>query len=365
MFAAAMVGVALHAWLTGAPAVRWLAPPECPDAATFHRRVDRRLAEAGVEGRADLEIEITVVHETGAYVLRVVSIVAADRQERVVVGASCEEVTGAAVLITALALDPRTTSRWGETPTTEVPASPIPEPPSTASASSEGGEPDGAARIAAPADTDPVASSVGPSHGVAPPPPERATTPARGRAVPLAPVVAADVGLVFGALSVPLPMATVRVAAGVDRGRLRWLARVSASGPSVGSLGPGRPGSVAGLGAVGTLLCVHAGPDPHASPRWRWLACATTDLGLVGARGRGTRETASRRAVSWALGGELGVERVLRSALALAVRAHASGYPATPTFVVEGQPSGAEAVCCAAWSAGLTLGLVGRWPPAR
>jgi hypothetical protein len=142
-----------------------------------------------------------------------------------------------------------------------------------------------------------------------------------------------------------------RFGGGFERGRLRFLGRVSGFGPSFGESVKGPAGGVFGLGSLGVAACV------QSLGRLRVVACATTDVGLVGGRGRRTTVTRTNYSLWWGIEGEVGLEYAVRPRLALAVRADGGGVPAQPSLVVDDQGR----ACCVEWGAGLRFGVVGRF----
>jgi len=324
----------LAAMLGGEPNVQWSAPPPCPSASEVLGRIAALLAEGSSDHGSDVALELVVTATPDGFSLRAsAEYQTGERSERLIAGPTCAEVTEAAILVAALAIDP------------ELEASA--PPPSV--------DPPGQDLVPAPT-SPPAAPVVPPSPPPAPPdPPVPARTRSEGPKVvptaspPIVPIVLGDLGLGFGRLAEPWPMPYLRFGAGFDRGRLRVLGRLSGFGPSFGTVEESEQGGSMGLGAIGVAVCA------MSRGRWRAVACAATDVGFVAGRGRNTEETATQWSPSWGLEAELGVEFRIRPTLALALRAHGGGQPVTPDFAVEG----GGRVCCASWAAGLGLGIVG------
>ena len=302
--------------------VRWSAPEGCPDEAEVRRRVMALLEGSGSGRREPVALAMTVTATEGGFELRVV---AGAEGERVVTGLDCGDVAEAGVLIAAIAIDPDL-----------VPPPPdlaIPEP-SAKSESESGSE----------SESEPASESESESEA------ESESGPRRRALVP---VVEGGLGIGFGRLASPLPMAYGRFGGGFEIRRFRFLARLSGFGPSFDiPFGVANPGGVFGLGTIGIAPCVQS-----LGSRWRVVACVATDIGLAGGRGRNTANDQSARSVWWGIEGELGVEYAIRPTLALALRVDGGGVPASPNMRLETLGP----LCCEEWGAGLRLGVVGKF----
>lgn len=95
--------IVLVAVLAHAPAVEWHAPPECPDAAAFAKRMGTLLA-----GRDDIEAQAVVIITTdpdGGFAAQVRCVTGGTATERQVHGPVCESVADAAALVLAVQID--------------------------------------------------------------------------------------------------------------------------------------------------------------------------------------------------------------------------------------------------------------------
>jgi hypothetical protein len=174
-----------HAQAAGADpfSLEWNAPAGCPDGPAVSASVRELLrARPTAEPRSPLHARASVVHDAGAWTLRVSTAEDDAARERVVSGADCGELADAAAVIVALAVDPSLHDR---------PAPPVSLPAS---------RPPGPAALAADAP--------------APPPASPPTTPDARVAVS---------GAVLGALdaaALPAPAPGLGVEVGVAFGRL-------------------------------------------------------------------------------------------------------------------------------------------------
>ena len=310
--------------------VEWVAPAECPTQQEVRGRVAKLLEEGGSGRKEDVDLALTVVATADGYQLTATS--SGADGERVVTGASCAELADAGALIAAIAIDPDLTPPLVPEPETE------PEPP---------------AEPAPQAEPEPQ-SEPGPQSEPEPGPrsePEPQPRSIPRPAPPVVPLVQGGLGIGLGRLAGPVPMVLGRFGAGFDRGRLRLLGRLSGFGPSFGDAENGPAGGVFGLGTIGLAACV------QSEQRLRVVACAATDLGVVGGRGRRTRITKTAYSLWWGIEGEVGLEYAVRPRIALAVRVDGGGVPASPDLVVDEQGR----ACCVEWAAGLRFGVVGRF----
>ena len=128
-------------WLVGAVqgggsrepgALRWSAPPECPDLAGLTARIERRLGRPLAPGEAQLEGR--VVRERAGYALRMRLSTGARDETRELRDAACDALADAAALLVAAALEPASLlapappSPTREVPVPEVPAREVPVP---------------------------------------------------------------------------------------------------------------------------------------------------------------------------------------------------------------------------------------------
>lgn len=321
-------------------------------------RVDRMLAEGGSGRREAVRLRLVIDRAADGFRLTA-ELVADDAPagRRVVEAASCEDLAEAAVLIAAIAIDPDLVPPTSEPPVTDVaPAEPLP---------TEGGVP------SPPAEDTPTASepaprevtqvSTPPENATAPHPPSRTFDMPPTRARPRAPssvvpIVTVDLGVGFGRLAAPIPMAMGRAGAGVEIGAFRGLARISGFGPSRGEVAGFSTGGLFGAITAGIAGC---GRTPGS--RWTFVGCLATDAGVAFGRGRGTIRTRSAISPWWGIEAEAGVERALGRRWALALRADGGVMPVRTDFSVDGQGR----ACCVRWGAGLRLGVVGRFGGAK
>lgn len=324
--------------------VQWSAPAECPDEAEVKARVDRILAEGGSGRREDVRLQLSVARAAKGFRLTA-ELVAGDAPSgrRIVEGASCDDLAEAAVLIAAIAIDPdlvppepvEPVALPSEAPT-EPPSEVVPDPPEPAPsepAEPRPGEPASSDR-SSPRAVDPIATPRPPTDTI------------------VTPVVTVDFGLGLGRLAAPVPMAMGRAGAGVEIGAFRGLARISAFGPSRGEV----DGSSAG-GLFGAVTGGIAGCGRTPGPRFSFVGCLATDLGVAFGRGENTIDTRTARSLWWGIEAEAGVELALGPRFALALRGDGGVMPVRTDFAVDGQGR----ACCVRWGAGLRLGVLGRF----
>lgn len=104
--------------------VTWSAPDECPERERVVERIDRELGGPAAQVEPAVEASLTVTHDDATWRLHVaLRGPAASLGERELEGASCEEVTDAAVLIVALAV--RAEAAHEATPAPASPAAPV------------------------------------------------------------------------------------------------------------------------------------------------------------------------------------------------------------------------------------------------
>jgi hypothetical protein len=321
--------------------VQWSAPAECPDEAEVKARVDRILAEGGSGRREAVRLQLSVAREGEGFRLTAeLALGDAPSGRRVVEGASCDDLAEAAVLIAAIAIDPDLVPPEPvepATPPSEAPAEPtpsevVPEPPKPEPAPTEPTQPQ--PREPAPRAVDPIATPRPPANAI------------------VTPVATVDFGLGLGRLAAPVPMAMGRAGAGVEIGAFRGLARISAFGPSRGEVEGFSTGGLFGAVTGGIAGC---GRTP--GPRFSFVGCLATDLGVAFGRGENTTNTLTARSLWWGIEAEAGVELALGPRFALALRGDGGVMPVRTDFTVDGQGR----ACCVRWGAGLRLGVLGRF----
>ena len=284
--------------------VEWVAPAECPTQEDVRGRVAKLLEEGGSGRKEDVDLALTVVATAEGFQLTATS-TGADG-ERIVTGASCDELADAGALIAAIAIDPDLTPPLVPEPDRLEPAEPATNGSEPREPASEVPEPEPEPEP----EPDP-APEPEPVLGSDPAPaPESQPQPTP---IPITPIIQGGVGIGLGRLAAPIPMVLGRFGAGFDRGRFRFLGRLSGFGPSFGDAENGPAGGIFGLGAIGLAACV------QSQQRLRVVACAATDLGFVGGRGRRTRITKTAYSPWWSIEGEVG-PRVRRATAARARR---------------------------------------------
>lgn len=304
-------------------ALRWEAPAECPDRARLLATIDAMLGEVPDDERRPLDVRGRVeLDPTAGFVLRL-ELDEGRVGTRELRGASCAELTEAAALVVAMAIDPRLLERRHGPATEhatshETPAHALVEGPATVSA-----EPETPATAAPPSEGPAAAAS--PSEGPAPSPVRRARPRVHG-------LGRIDAGVGGG----PLPGATAALGATVglggrggraELGASYWTPRTRASiaNPAVGVH--------AQLWTVAVVGC--------GEPRWRGLSfplCAGLRAGAVHARGTGALEP-RRVASRWvALVVDPGVVWWARPRLGVTLRAE--GHVALARPSLRADPSG-------------------------
>ncbi|MCA9650416.1 MAG: hypothetical protein KC501_10940 [Myxococcales bacterium] len=326
----------LGPWVGPAPAeppgvrLQWSAPPQCPDADALLEAIDRALGEVDDDERRAVEVrgELQAQAPEG-YRLRL-TLDGGRSGTRELRGSSCEELSEAAALVIAMAIDPRLLERMQETPGEEEPehgVEPGPEP--------------GEVEVPPEPERDPESE---PGDGPPEPEPTLATTPGEAKVeVPperpssrepvLAFVARFDGGVGGGPL--PGPDGVVFVGTGVA-GRA-WRAELTAS------YWPPRATSSASHPAVGVRSQLWTvGAQGCYEPRWRTVSlpvCAGLAAGAVHAVGTGEQEPL-RVASRWvAVVAEPAVVWWTRPRLGLALRA--SGHVALARPQWRSEPSGA------------------------
>ena len=320
--------------------VQWDAPDGCPTEVDVRGRVDALLASSGSGRREPIALQMTVTAtETGFALL--VSSRGPDGPagQRTVDGTRCEDLTNAAVLIAAIAIDPDLTPPPPVTdPTPEPEPEPLPEP-----------EPEPEPEPLPEPEPEPAPE---PEPDTARPP---APEPSPSRRPPtVQPLLTFDAGLGLGRLAAPRPMALARLAAGIERHRFRALARLSGFGPSLGDVEGFPGGGTFGAVTFGLLAC------GRTEGRWSFVGCGGTDVGAAFGRGRNTiHRSTSATAPWWALEAEAGVEYAWSNKWAVAGRLDGAISPVRTDFVVDGQGR----ACCVRWGAGVRVGVLRRFGP--
>ncbi|HEY6726344.1 MAG TPA: hypothetical protein VI197_20050 [Polyangiaceae bacterium] len=120
-----LVGALVLLSRTARADLTWQAPAECPSAAQVSSEIERLLAGSEYPTGALNEFSLAVTREGGAgmFVVRITRTQSGSRQERVVEGADCGELAQAAALAVALAINPELEPAPSPTPT--APASPV------------------------------------------------------------------------------------------------------------------------------------------------------------------------------------------------------------------------------------------------
>lgn len=313
----------------GPPGVQleWTAPPQCPDRAAMLAAIDRTLGEVdgeqlrAVEVRAEIErigpeqLVLRLTLDDGR---------AGDRELR---GASCEELSEAAALVIAMAVDPRLLER--------MQGAPVEPPPGVLE------EPEAEAGPEVPAEPEaPAEPAEDPSEPEAPvvettvdDPPVDDEPPARAApALPVSFVLRFDGGVGGGPL--PGPSGVVFVGAGVT-GRA-WRAELTGGyWPPRSTDSPSNPaiGLRAQLWTVGAQGCGEPQVGPVSIP-----LCAGIHAGAM--HGVGTGDQQRRRVASrWVAAViEPGVVWWTRPRLGIAVRG--SGHVALARPQWRSEPSG-------------------------
>ncbi len=297
--------------------LRWEAPPECPDRGALVAMIDATLGEVSNEERHAVDVRARVeTSNADGFVLRL----ELDGGEgvRELRGASCRELSEAAALLIAIAIDPRALDRQPEDSTRAVP-----EPASTEPAGDESASDD------TPVDDTPVDDTLVDDAPVVDTP--NVDTPVVPRE-PLRFLGRAEAGVGGG----PLPGAAAVLGVAAGLGGRGWRAELSAVYWTPRSrASPNNPaiGVRAQLWALGVHGC--------GEPRWRSLSfplCAAVLAGAVHARGEGQLEaqTVSSRWVALAL--EPGLVWWARPRLGVALRGEGHVTLARPELRAE--PSG-------------------------
>lgn len=122
-----LVGASQVAGSTEPAALRWSAPPECPDRAGLSARIERRLGRPLATDEAQLEAR--VVREGGGYALRMRLSAGARNETRELRDPGCDALADAAALLVAAAVEPASVLVPAPaTPAPEVPAPEVPAP---------------------------------------------------------------------------------------------------------------------------------------------------------------------------------------------------------------------------------------------
>ncbi|MEX1361649.1 MAG: hypothetical protein AB1Z98_00870 [Nannocystaceae bacterium] len=317
-------------WLGLAPAtpelvrLQWEAPASCPDRGAVLAMIDRSLGEVDDSPRREVDVRGTLrVEGSTAFVLDL-TLDEGRGGTRRLRGSSCEELSEAAALVVAMAIDPRLLERSAERPSeteAEVPSA------SSPIATSPEAEPDPEAE----AESEPVPVATSPSTVAVDEPADAPAGPARDRA--LAFVARFDGGVGGG----PLPGASgvAMVALGlIGRGfRAELTGSYWPPSSTVSETNP-RVGVRAQLWTVGAQGCGEPRVGPVSIP-----LCAGLHAGAVHAIGTGA-QSPLRVASRWvAVVIEPGVVWWARPRLGLAVRA--SGHVAVARPQWRSEPSGA------------------------
>jgi hypothetical protein len=315
----------------GGASLRWDAPPQCPDRAAVLAMIDATLGDVkreelhAVDVRGQLEPA-----EPEGFVLRL-ELDGGKGGARELRGSSCEELSEAAALLIAMAIDPRLLERQQQEATEVVP----PVTPEAAQEAATEGTPEAVTeRPAAPDRNEP-----------SPDPVDEPTSPgdaASSRASPRAPLAPRERLRFLGRIDAgvgggPLPGATGVLDLAVGLGGRGWRAeltaeywtprtRASASNPAIGVR--------AQLWALGVMGC--------GEPRFRSLSfplCAGVLAGAIHARGMGDELVSRSVASRWvAVAVQPGLVWWVRPRLGLAVRGQ--GHVALARPELRSEPSG-------------------------
>lgn len=282
--------------------VEWEAPQGCPSGADVRAAVERALVETDDGERASIRAVGKVESTETGYRLRLEVDDGSTTSERALEGVTCSEVTDAAALILAMAIDPRVSS------TEEAPAPTVPEP-KVVEAESAG-------------DTEP------------PPTTERVDTIPPARPRPRFHFV----GRVMAGLGLgPLPAPSASISAAVGIGGRLWRAE------AVGHFWPAVEGdaprdstrtAIASLWAVGARGCVVPEVRRAAFP-----VCAGFDAGAMQANAERGVVVQAPKTTPWAavvLGAGAEWWPIRHVGLGARVDGHATAY--RPEFVTS--PSG-------------------------
>jgi hypothetical protein len=310
-----------------APELTWRAPPGCPGEQDVREALARMLP-AETDASADrYRTTLEVVERGGRWEATVFLDDGTSKTERTITAKTCATATSTAVLLVAMAIDPRLA--LGVPPALDL----------------EPGEP-------APTVPPPAVAATPPRRTDRAPPATPEPTPrtsARARAV-----FALQAGL--GLAPMPALQGTVSPSVGVAVGRVTallggdwWLPRNrdSPQAPDIGAR--------ATAWSIGPRLCAAA----YRGRRVEVPICASAQIGLVHAHGTGTLQSLRRRALWGRAGAGAGVWVWLSRSLGLALDAEALVPWTRPAFRTE--PSGTVFRTPAAGVRGV-LGIVVRWP---
>lgn len=291
--------------------LEWTAPAGCPDEAQMLEQIERRIGTVDTDVRAEGVVESV----DGGFVVHL----EIDASQRSLRGATCREVSDAAGLIIAMAIDPELAG--APTPPDAPPAEQdelVPSPEETVIRPS-----DGVAAVVRPSPPRPPRSDAV-VYESAEPEPE-----ARPRPANLHFIARAMAGLGLGPL--PGPAATLVGAAGV--GGTLWRVEVA------GSFWPAVVGRDAGRTVSARLWSV--GPRGCVVPRHREVTfevCTGVDAGLMHAVGGGGVEPIEAR-TPWAAA-VLGAGATWWPIRALGLGARAVGHATLYRPVFHTEPSG-------------------------
>jgi len=327
-------------------AIRWSAPAECPSERELRERVEGALRRGGSGHRAEIDLHLDVIPASEGYELTVTMLPASETGTRKLVASNCDELTNAAVLIVALAIDPELRPEPSDAPSVawepkapDPPALILNPPQPSTPASSERG----AVRNESRSSEEPSALT---QAGTSVPAVRK-----QARRSKVIPVVAFDLGVGTGRLA-RLPMPFLRVGAGIDHGRFRGLFRLSGVGPSVGTVDDQPARALLGLVTLGAAACVQS-----LGSRWRAIGCLGSDVGVAFGTGLQFRTSFTPASPWWGMEGEIGFEARLSARVSLGARAGGGVVLANPRFVVDEQGR----ACCERFGASLSFGVVTFW----
>lgn len=345
--------------------LRWDAPPQCPDRAQLLAAIDATLGEVAAGERRSLRARGRVRVEPGAGFVVRLELDDGHASTRELRGTSCEELTDAAALVIAMAIDPRlleTLQGPPEVPEPEVPGAepgapeapkgPAPSEPGPNGSGERGPDEREPAEVAPREPSEARPADAGAER--APRDPEAPSTRSTERRSPasLHFLGRAQAGVGGG----PLPGAAGVLGLAAGLGGRGWRAelsasywtprtRTSAANPDVGVR--------AQLWTLGVHGC--------GEPRWRTLSfplCVGVLAGAVHARGVGELEPRSVASRWVAVALEPGLVWWARPRLGVALRAE--GHAALARPALRSEPSGtvfASAPVGGSLRAGLELRL--------
>lgn len=329
---------AARAELPAGTHLSWSAPPACPQAPAFIAEVERFLGQS-LAPRRDQQLDVSGLVQTDARAGFSVKLSWRGQhgtQKRQLSHENCQELTEAAALVTALAIDPQ--------------LSIAPEPPPTAPAASTAETPPAAAST----DDDPPPPALAPVFvpPSAPATPDRRTQLPQPSARPPLSMSATLLGLVGAG---ELPDAGMGVGGQFSLGGRRF--RVAARGvywlPRFVALeGDSGPGVELDLWSVGFRACAL---PLHGD--WALAACLGPDIGDL--RGRGTElENERTQHDRWsALSLELALSHEADSGLLTLVGVGVGKTLEAPRFGIERNGEEVELFQSAGWGALAFVGL--------